>query len=87
MDNIMKMIKAGLGILPTTITPEYLLKMYNKGYNAALVDITELVAIVKQRYLDILKNPDVHLMPETEKLYRATIDAICKTIIDNLNYK
>lgn len=87
MGSIMKMIKAGLGIPPTTITPEYLLKMHNKGYNAALVDITELVAIVKQRYLDVLKDPDVHPMPEAEKLYRATIDEICKTIINSLNYK
>ena len=31
------------------------MKMYEKGYNAALVDIAELVAIIKQRYLDVLK--------------------------------
>lgn len=83
----MKMIKAGLGLLPTKTAPEYALKMYNKGYNAALVDIAELVTIVKQRYLDVLKDPDVHPMPEAEKLYRATIDEICKTIINSLNYK
>lgn len=87
MDNLMKMIKAGLGLPPTKTTPEYALKMYDKGYNAALVDITELVAIIKQRYLDALKDPDVHPMPEAEKLYRATIDEICKTIINSLNYK
>lgn len=83
----MKMIKAGLGIPPTTITPEYLLKMYNKGYNAALVDIAELVAITKYRYLDVLKDPDVCSAPEIERLCGTIIKGICKNIIDGLNYK
>lgn len=39
----MKMIKAGLGLLPTTITPEYLLKMYSKGYNAAISDVLNII--------------------------------------------
>ena len=44
------------------------MKMYEKGYNAALVDIAELVAIIKQRYLDVLKDPDVCSVPELERL-------------------
>ena len=87
MDSIMQMIKAGLGIPPTTITPEYLLKMYNKGYNAALVDLAELVATIKQRYLDVLKDPDIHSSPEIARLCSTLINGICKTVIDNLNYK
>lgn len=63
------------------------MKMYEKGYNAALVDIAELVAIVKQRYLDVLKDPDVYPSPEIERLCSTVIDGICKNIIDNLNYK
>lgn len=87
MDGIMKMIKAGLGLLPTKTAPEYALKMYNKGYDAALVDITELITIVKQRYLDVLKDPDVCSVPEIERLCGTIINGICKNIIDSLNYK
>ena len=43
MDDTMKMIKARLGIPPTTITPEYLLKTYNKGYNAAINDVLNII--------------------------------------------
>lgn len=46
---------------------------YKEGYNAALVDIAELVAIIKHRYLDVLKDPDVHSSPEIERL--------CSTLI------
>lgn len=60
---------------------------YEKGYNAALVDIAELVAITKHCYLDVLKDPDVHSSPEIERLCSTLINGICKNIIDNLNYK
>lgn len=63
------------------------MKMYEKGYNAAVVDVAEMVAIVKQRYLDVLKDPDVYPSPEIERLCSTVIDGICKNIIDNLNYK
>ena len=63
------------------------MKMYEKGYNAACVDIAEMVAITKQRYLDILKDPDVCSVPEIERLCGTIINGICKNIIDGLNYK
>ena len=63
------------------------MKMYEEGYNAALVDIAEMVAIIKHCYLDILKDPDVHPSPEIERLCNTLINGICKNIIDNLNYK
>ena len=62
-------------------------KLYKEGYNAACVDIAEMVAIIKSRYLDVLKDPDVHSSPEIERLCGLIIDGICKNIIDNLNYK
>ena len=63
------------------------MKMYEKGYNAACVDIAEMVAITKQRYLDILKDPDVCSVPEIKRLCGTIINGICKNIIDGLNYK
>lgn len=60
---------------------------YEEGYNAALVDIAELVAIIKHRYLDVLKDPDLYCTPEIERLCSTLINGICKNIIDNLNYK
>lgn len=60
---------------------------YEEGYNAALVDIAEMVAIIKQCYLDALKDPDLYCTSEIERLCSTLINAICKNIIDNLNYK
>ena len=54
MDSIMKMIKAGLGIPPTTITPEYLLKMYNKGYNAAISDVLKITDDAYEKSVQLL---------------------------------
>lgn len=69
------------------LTTKLYKELYEEGYNAACVDIAEMVAIIKHRYLDILKNPDVHCSPEIERLCGTIINGICKNIIDNLNYK
>lgn len=69
------------------LTTKLYKELYEEGYNAACVDIAEMVAIIKQRYLDVLKDPDVHYSPEIERLCGTIINGICKNIIDNLNYK
>ena len=83
----MKMIKEGLRLAPSNIRPEYLLKMYYEGYNAALDDTKDVINAVKIAHLNLLEQPDVHPESNSKKLYCATIKSMCDNIIKNLCYK
>lgn len=87
----MRMIKEGLGLAPSNITPEYLLKMYYKGYNAALDDVKDIIDKVQTTYVTIIQET----VPHSNIIYRGDladscntlIKEICSNITDSLIYK
>ena len=93
MDDTMKMIKAGLGIPPTTITPEYLLKMYNKGYNAAINDVLNIIDGAYEKSVKLLTATIEEL--DVEDGVQNIIGAVSNDVLNdlifgikrNINYK
>ena len=93
MDDTMKMIKAGLGIPPTTITPEYLLKMYNKGYNAAISDVLNIIDRAYEKSVKLLTTTIEEL--DVEDGVQNIIGAVSNVVLNdlifgikrNINYK
>lgn len=91
MDNVMKIIKEELGLAPIKITPEYLLKMYYKGYNAALDDMKDVIDEVQRMYDDTIQET----VQETSVIYRGNlakschtlVEGVCDNIVNNIHYK
>ena len=89
----MKMIKAGLGITPTTITPEYLLKMYNKGYNAAISDVLNIIDRAYEKSVKLLTTTieELDVEDDVQNIIGAVSNDVLNDLIfgikRNINYK
>ncbi len=78
----MKMINAGVGLTPSEITPEYLLKTFYKGYNQAIDDVLRAVDKAYSLACEVV----------TESLENSDIDdsncnicqAICNVLLDTM---
>ena len=87
------MIKAGLGIPPTITTPEYLLKMYNKGYNAAISDVLNIIDRAYEKSVKLLTTTIEEL--DVEDGVQNIIGAVSNDVLNdlifgikrNINYK
>lgn len=80
----MKMIKAGLGIPPTVITPEYLLKMYNKGYNAAISDVLKITDDAYEKSVQLLTTTIEEL--NVEDGVQNIIGAVSNDVLNDFNF-
>lgn len=93
MDDTMEMIKAGLGLTPTEITPEYLLKTFYKGYNQGIDDVLRAVDKAYSLACEVttksLENSDIDDVNCNicQAICNVLLDTIVFDIKQDINYK